>query len=94
MWLYEVFNNNYFVKHLWTAASTFSLYQKVFVTNQKQPIAVFFKIDVLKNLAILTGKHLCWSLFNKNAGLQLYYKQTPTQLFSCEFSEFFEDRFF
>ena len=34
------------------------------------------------------------SFFNKNAGLQLYYKQTPTQLFSCEFSEFFEDRFF
>ena len=24
---------------------------------------MFFKIDVLKNFAILTGKHLCWSLF-------------------------------
>ena len=24
---------------------------------------MFFKIDVLKNFAIFTGKHLCWSLF-------------------------------
>ena len=27
---------------------------------QKQ---MFFKIDVLKNFAIFTGKYLCWSLF-------------------------------
>ena len=25
-------------------------------------LQVFFKIDVLKNFAIFTGKHLCWSL--------------------------------
>ena len=32
----------------------------------------FFRIGVLKNFAILTGKHLCWSLFfNKVAGLLL-----------------------
>ena len=24
---------------------------------------MFSKVDVLKNLAIFTGKHLCWSLF-------------------------------
>ena len=24
---------------------------------------MFFKIDVLKNFTIFTGKHLCWSLF-------------------------------
>ena len=24
---------------------------------------MFFKIDVLKNFEIFTGKHLCWSLF-------------------------------
>ena len=24
---------------------------------------MFFKIDVLKNLTIFTGKRLCWSLF-------------------------------
>ena len=26
---------------------------------------MFYKIDALKNLAIFTGKHLCWILFNK-----------------------------
>ena len=32
---------------------------------------MFYKKAALKNLVILTGKHLCWSLFfNKNAGLQ------------------------
>ena len=31
---------------------------------------MFFKIDVLKNFTILTGKHLCQSLFNKVLGLQ------------------------
>ena len=30
---------------------------------QKQPPKVFYKRAVLKNLAIFTGKHLCWSLF-------------------------------
>ena len=30
---------------------------------QKQPPVVFFKQNFLKNFAILTGKHLCWSLF-------------------------------
>ena len=27
---------------------------------------------VLKNFVIFTGKHLCWSLFDKVAGLQVY----------------------
>ena len=26
-------------------------------------LQIFFRIDVLKNLGIFTGKHLCWSLF-------------------------------
>ena len=30
---------------------------------QKQPPKVFYKKAVLKNFAIFTGKHLCWSLF-------------------------------
>ena len=30
--------------------------------NQKQP-SVFYKKAVIKNFAIFTGKHLCWSLF-------------------------------
>ena len=40
---------------------------------------MFFKVDVLKILAIFKGKHLCWSLcfFKK--------KETPAQVFSCEY---------
>ena len=30
---------------------------------QKEPFADVFKIVILKNFAIFTGKHLCWSLF-------------------------------
>ena len=38
----------------------------------KQPPEVFYKKTVLKNFAIFTGKHLCWSLFlNKVTGLQV-----------------------
>ena len=32
---------------------------------QKQPSEVFCKKSVLKNFAIFTGKHLCWSLIIK-----------------------------
>ena len=31
--------------------------------DQKQPSEMFFKIDILKNLAYFTGRYLCWSLF-------------------------------
>ena len=31
--------------------------------NQKQPSEMFYKKAVLRNFAIFTGKHLCWSLF-------------------------------
>ena len=46
--------------------------------RQKQCWQIFFKIDVLKNFAILTVKHLYWSdFFNKvdsdsTSGLQFY----------------------
>ena len=33
---------------------------------------MFFKIDVLKNFASFTGKHLCWSLF-----LMKFFYKTP-----------------
>ena len=40
--------------------------------TQKQTSEVFYKKDVLKNLAKFTGKYLCQSLFfNKVAGLRL-----------------------
>ena len=31
---------------------------------------MFYKKGVLKNSAIFTGKHQCWRLFNKVAGLK------------------------
>ena len=57
---------------------------------------MFFKIGVLKNFATLTGKHLCWSLFL----IKLLYccnfikKETPIQVFSCEYCEIFGSSFF
>ena len=33
---------------------------------------MFFKIVVLENSAIFTGKHMCWNVFNKVAGLKVY----------------------
>ena len=52
---------------------------------------MFFKIDVLKNFSIFTGKHLCWSLFF----IKLFIKEeSPTQAFSCEYCEILMNRFF
>ena len=41
---------------------------------------MFFKIGVLKNFAIFTGKQPCWSLF-----LMKFIKDTPLQVFSSEY---------
>ena len=49
------------------------------------------KKDVLKKLANFTGKQMCWSLIS---GLQLYQKETPTQIFSCEICEIFNNTYF
>ena len=56
---------------------------------------MFCKKGVLRNFAKFTGKHLCQSLFNKVGGwgLQLYYKETLTQVFSCEFCEISKNTF-
>ena len=54
---------------------------------------IFFKIDVLKNFANFTGKHLRWNLFLitlqvlKPSGRKLYYKKTSTQVFSSDILE-------
>ena len=31
--------------------------------DRSSRLHMFFKIDIFKNFTILTGKHLCWSLF-------------------------------
>ena len=53
---------------------------------------MFYKKNFLENFAIFTGKRLC-SFFNKNAGLQLYRKETPAQVFSYEFCQIFKNTF-
>ena len=54
---------------------------------------IFFKLGVLKNLGNFTRKHLSWSLFLIKR-LQLYEKETPAQVFSCEITEIFKNTFF
>ena len=58
---------------------------------------MFYKKSFLKNLAIFLGKHLCWSLFLKNCRpsvLQVYWKETLTQVFSCAYCELLKKIYF
>ena len=57
--------------------------------KQKQPPEVFCKKDVLRNFAKFKGKHLCQSLF-----FDFIRKETPVQVFSCEFCETSKNNFF
>ena len=53
------------------------------------------KKGVLENLAIFTGEHMCWNLFKINPeNLQLFSKETPTQVLSCEYCEIFINIYF
>ena len=61
---------------------------------QKQSFADVLQIGALKNFANFTGKLLCWSLFLIKLQLQLYQKETPTQVFFCEIREKFKKTFF
>ena len=48
----------------------------------------------MKNLGKFTSSHLCWSFFRTKSqawSLQLYEKEIPTQVFSCEFCEIFKN---
>ena len=54
------------------------------------------KKGILRNFAKFAGKHMCQTLFfNTVAGrLQLCYKQTLAQVFSCKFCEISKNTFF
>ena len=52
---------------------------------------MFCRKSVLIHFAKLLRKYLCRS---KPVGLQLYYKETLMQTFSCEFCEFFKNTYF
>ena len=63
-------------------------YIMFFRSNRSQ---MFFKFGVLKNFANFTGKHRCWSLFNKVAGLgpaTLVKRDPNTGVFLRNFSKF------
>ena len=55
---------------------------------------VFYKGDVLQNVAKLTEKYVYQSLFLIKLSLQLYLKKTPTQVFYCEFFKIIKGNFF
>ena len=58
---------------------------------------MFFKISVLKYLAIFPGKHLCLSLFLiklQTWGTVTLLKRDSTQVFSCEYYQIFKNAFF
>ena len=51
---------------------------------------MFFEIDVLKNFAIFTWKHLCWRLL----GLQLIKRSFQHRCFPVKFAKFLRALFF
>ena len=57
-------------------------------------LQIFYKVGVLKNFPSLTGKHLLLeSLFIKSF-CKFCWKETQTQVFSCEFCKIFESTYF
>ena len=54
---------------------------------------MFFEISGLKNFALFTKKCLCWSLLLIK-GLELYQKETSTQVFSLDIAKFLRKAFF
>ena len=52
-------------------------------------LQMFFKVSVLKNFVISTGKHLCWSLLAFRPAT--LWKSV---LFSCQYGEIFKNTFF
>ena len=58
---------------------------------------VFCKKAILKNFAIFTGKHLCYRLFLKQFQPRrpaTILKETPTQVFFCEYCKIFKKTYF
>ena len=54
---------------------------------------VFYKKTVRKNFAIFIRKYLYWSPFSFFQK-RFYQKDTPTQVFSCEYSEISKNTYF
>ena len=64
---------------------------------QKQPPEVLYQKTILKNFAISTGNTCVGVYFLKMCrplDLQLYQKQTPTQVSSCRYCKIFNTTYF
>ena len=68
-------------KLFWEIASLKTSCSEKSVKYRSTRLETFFKMSVLKTFAIFTGKH--------PEGLQLYQKETPAQVFFCEYCETF-----
>ena len=75
------------IKLVWPNSSSYeSLHFSLcnFWFSRKSRSLMLFKKGVLKNFTIFTGKHLCCCFFIINLQF-LFNKETPTQVFSCEY---------
>ena len=64
---------------------------------KKQSPEGFCIRGALKKFANFTEKYLCWSLFIiklQAFSLQVFQKETPTQVLSCEVCETFKNTYF
>ena len=59
--------------------------------NRRSLWQMFFKTDILKNFANITGKHQCWSLFLIK--LQAW-RHATLRVLSCEICDIFKKNFF
>ena len=56
---------------------------------------MIFKIDVLKDFCNIHRKtHALEPVFDKGLGLEIFEKETPRQVFSCEYCKIFKNSFF
>ena len=63
------------------------LYFEMYWISRSQ---MFFKIGIIKNFIIFTGRHLCWS----PSCQQLYSKESPTEVFFSEYCGIFKNSYF
>ena len=79
-------------RHWYVPLFTKNLIKRVRSSHQR----CFAKIGLLRNFTKFTGKYLCQSLFFNKVALACNFieKETPAQVFSCEFCEISKNTFF
>ena len=74
----------------WNRLKGFFCLLQRYYEKQKQPQKMFYKKAVLKDYTIITGKHLCWSLFLIKF-IKNFIKKRLQHVFSCENCEIFKN---